>query len=182
MKKYVTLLRGINISGKNKISMNELKESLKKLNLSNIITYFNSGNIIFETNEKNKTKLMKQVKQHIKDTFALDIPVFIIEIKELEELLNNEPDWWKETNKQKYDNIIFIIELHTYKEIYNVLGEPKKEYEIIKEYKNNIFWSFDLRYYQKTNWWSKTASTSISKYITIRTKNTMKKILGLVNK
>ena len=36
--------------------MNELKESLKKLNLSNIITYFNSGNIIFETNEKNKTK------------------------------------------------------------------------------------------------------------------------------
>ena len=130
MKKYVTLLRGINISGKNKISMNELKESLKKLNLSNVITYLNSGNIIFETNENNKTKLMKQLKQHIKDTFALDIPVFIIEIKELEELLNNEPDWWKETNKQKYDNIIFIIEPHTYKEIYNVLGEPKKEYEI----------------------------------------------------
>lgn len=135
MKKYVTLLRGINISGKNKISMNELKESLKKLNLSNVITYLNSGNIIFETNENNKTKLMKQLKQHIKDTFALDIPVFIIEIKELEELLNNEPDWRKETNKQKYDNIIFVIEPHTYKEIYNVLGEPKNEYEIIKEYK-----------------------------------------------
>lgn len=78
---------------------------------------------------------MKQLKQHIKDTFALDIPVFIIEIKELEELLNNEPDWRKETNKQKYDNIIFVIEPHTYKEIYNVLGEPKNEYEIIKEYK-----------------------------------------------
>ena len=53
-------------------------------------------------------------------------------------------------NKQKYDNIIFAIEPHMYEEIYNVLGEPKKEYEIIKEYKNNIFWSFDLRYYQKT--------------------------------
>ena len=92
MKKYVTLLRGINISGKNKISMNELRESLKKLRLSNVITYLNSGNIIFETNENNKTKLMKQLKQHIKDTFTLDIPVFIIEIKELEELLNNEPD------------------------------------------------------------------------------------------
>ena len=85
-------------------------------------------------------------------------------------------------NKQKYDNIIFVIEPHIYEEIYNVLGEPKKEYEIIKEYKNNIFWSFDLRYYQKTNWWSKTASTSISKYITIRTKNTIKKILELPNK
>ena len=43
-------------------------------------------------------------------------------------------------NKQKYDNIIFVIEPHMYEEIYNVLGEPKKEYEIIKEYKNNIFY------------------------------------------
>ena len=41
-------------------------------------------------------------------------------------------------NKQKYDNIIFVIEPHMYEEIYNVLGEPKKEYEIIKEYKNKI--------------------------------------------
>ena len=86
----------------------------------------------------------------------------------------------KQINKNM--TILYYYRSYTYKEIYNVLGEPKKEYEIIKEYKNNIFWSFDLRYYQKTNWWSKTASTSISKYITIRTKNTMKKILGLVNK
>lgn len=62
------------------------------------------------------------------------------------------------------------------------MGEPKKELEQIKEYKNSIFWSYNLQEYRKTNWWSKTASTSISNSITIRTSNTMKKILELCNK
>lgn len=46
MDKYIVLLRGINISGKNKISMSELKIELEKLGYSNVITYLNSGNVI----------------------------------------------------------------------------------------------------------------------------------------
>ena len=69
----------------------------------------------------------------------------------------------------------------TYKAVYDALGEPKTELEKIKEYKNNIFWSYDLKNYRKTNWWSKTASTSIRDSITIRTANTMKKVLELCN-
>ena len=37
--KYIVLLRGINISGKNKISMNELKEELLKNNYTDVLTY-----------------------------------------------------------------------------------------------------------------------------------------------
>ena len=44
--KYIVLLRGINISGKNKISMIKLKNILEKNNYTNVITYLNSGNII----------------------------------------------------------------------------------------------------------------------------------------
>ena len=43
--KYIVLLRGINISGKNKISMAELKSELDK-NYQNVLTYLNSGNVI----------------------------------------------------------------------------------------------------------------------------------------
>lgn len=49
------------------------------------------------------------------------------------------------------------------------------KFEKIKEYKNNIFWSYSLKNYRKTNWWSKTASTEISNSLTIRTANTIKK-------
>ena len=47
--KYIVLLRGINISGKNKISMCELKKTLEENNYKNVITYLNSGNIILES-------------------------------------------------------------------------------------------------------------------------------------
>ncbi len=74
--KYIVLLRGINISGKNKISMGELKNKLEKLNYENVITYLNSGNIILETSQ-NKDEIVMNVQTMIKNEFNLDIPVFV---------------------------------------------------------------------------------------------------------
>lgn len=61
-------------------------------------------------------------------------------------------------------------------EVIDVVGEPSKNIDRIKVYKNVIFWSFDLKNYRKSNWWIKTASTSITNKITIRTGNTIKKV------
>lgn len=59
-------------------------------------------------------------------------------------------------------------------EVIDVVGEPSENIDRIKVYKNVIFWSFDLKNYRKSNWWIKTASTSITNKITIRTGNTIK--------
>ena len=179
--KYIALLRGINISGKNKIAMKELKQEFENLGYKEVITYLNSGNVVFASDIDDKTKIKNNIQIMIKDKFNLEIPVFIITSQELEELINHSPDWWGKENKEIYDNIIFIIPPTTYKEVFNTIGSPN-EYEKIQEYKNNIFWSFDLKNYRKSNWWSKTASTEISNSITIRTANTMKKILEICNK
>ena len=55
--KYIALLRGVNISGKNKIVMSKLKEVLEENNYQNVITYLNSGNVIFESSVTNKENL-----------------------------------------------------------------------------------------------------------------------------
>jgi len=55
--KYIALLRGINISGKNKISMGELKSELDK-KYKNVSTYLNSGNVIFESEIEDKESLI----------------------------------------------------------------------------------------------------------------------------
>lgn len=176
--KYIILLRGINISGKNKISMNELKQELENLGYSNVITHLNSGNIIITTNTKEE-EIISAVGKMIKNKFSLDIPVFVINCIDLEELVANKPSWWNTKNKEIYDNIIFILKPHNFKEISEALGTPNSANEQIKEYKNNIFWSFKLSEYRKTNWWSKTASTNIKDFITIRTGNTILKLLEL---
>ena len=112
----------------------------------------------------------------------MDIPVFVTIPSELERLLNNCPEWWGTNNKEVHDNLIFIIPPTKYKDIYNAIGEPKEEIEKIKELNNYIFWSFNLKNYRKSNWWVKTASTDIKDKITIRTANTVKKLIEISKK
>ena len=143
MKRYIALLRGINISGKNRIPMTELKKGFEGLGFKEVKTYLNSGNV------------------------------------ELENILHNAPDWWDDKDTEIYDNLIFIIPPATYDEVYSEIGEPKEELEMIAHYENVVFWSFHRKDYQKTNWWSKTASVSIGKKLTIRTANTIRKIVKM---
>ena len=82
--KYIALLRGINISGKNKILMSELKSELENNKYQNITTYLNSGNVIFESIINNKETITKDINKIIYDKFYLEIPVFIITTSELD--------------------------------------------------------------------------------------------------
>lgn len=179
MKRYISLLRGINVSGKNKISMPELKKEFAELGFTEVVTYLNSGNVIFTSEIMDKEVLSSKIRSMIKERFGLDIPVLIILREELEEILNHAPGWWGEDDKEIYDNLIFMISPLSYEEFYNVIGNPKEEYEKVYSYSNVIFWSFTRSDYQKTNWWSGTASSKISGRITIRTANTVKKIVSL---
>ena len=67
-------------------------------------------------------------------------------------------------------------------EVIDVVGKPSENIDRIKVYKNVIFWSFDLKNYRKSNWWVKTSSTYIKDSITIRTANTVKKLLEICKK
>jgi uncharacterized protein (DUF1697 family) len=178
--RYIILLRGINISGKNKIAMSELKELLEK-KYANVITYLNSGNVILDS-DKEKEYIINDIHSIIKENLKLDIPIYAITHMELKDVLEHSPEWWGTDNKEIYDNLIFIMSPTTYEIIYNCVGEPSKDIDKIKEYNNVVFWSFDLNNYRKSNWWVRTASTDIKDQITIRTANTIKKLLQLCNK
>ena len=179
MKRYIALLRGINISGKNKILMSELKSGISELGYTEVATYLNSGNVIFSSDSDDTDDLADAIKSMIKSRFTLEIPVFVIWQQALKDILNHAPDWWGQDNKEIYDNLIFMIPPLSYEEFCAEIGEPKAEYEKVQHDKNVIFWSFDRKNYQKTNWWSKTASAAVSDRITIRTANTVRKIAGM---
>jgi uncharacterized protein (DUF1697 family) len=94
MKRYIALLRGINISGKNKVPMAELKKGFETLAFVEVKTYLNSGNVIFSSDEDNIRKLTDKIEEMIKNQFGLDIPVFVLSREALEDILQNAPDWW----------------------------------------------------------------------------------------
>ncbi|MEG2344783.1 MAG: DUF1697 domain-containing protein [Anaerovoracaceae bacterium] len=176
MKRYIALLRGVNISGKNKISMTELKSCFIKLSFVDVFTHLNSGNIVFSSDETDEIAFADKIKAMIQERFGLDIPVFVILQEELKDLLSKAPVWWGTDDKEIYDNLIFVIPSIAAEIIAEKIGEPTKELEQICICKNAIFWSFDRKKYAKANWWKKTASVGIGEMLTIRTANTLRKM------
>ena len=179
MKQFITFLRGINVGGKNKIAMPELKTGFEECGFSDVLTYINSGNIVFSSDIKDAAEISKKVSLMIKNKFNLEIPAYTIYAKELEDILNHCPEWWGNENKDIYDNLIFIMPPATFKEVFTKIGEPEADYEKIENYKNTVFWSFSRKDYARTNWWSKTAASGIKDMITIRTANTVRKTITL---
>lgn len=157
--------------------MSELKSCFNEFGYADVLTYLNSGNVVFSIDENNEVVLANKIRSMIKTQFGVDIPVFVILQRELEEILNKAPDWWGTADKGIYDNLIFVIPPSTAEIIAEKIGEPTKELEQIYIYKNVIFWSFDRKKYAKANWWKKTATIGIGEMITIRTANTLKKIV-----
>lgn len=152
---------------------------LEKAGLIEVKTYLNSGNVIFSCDGDDIRGFTKLIETMLEKQFDFNIPVFIIPKEELEEILQNAPDWWGNENKEIYDNLILMIPPVTFNEVFNKIGEPNEELENIKNYKDVIFWSFSRKDFQKTNWWAKTASTNISNKLTIRTANTVRKVIGM---
>jgi len=78
MKKYLAILRGINVGGHNKILMSELITLFKELNFQEVRTYIQSGNVVFNSsgNESNAA-LEDKIRHAIETKFNLNIPIFV---------------------------------------------------------------------------------------------------------
>ncbi len=62
MRRYIALLRGVNISGKNKVPMAELKLGFESLGFSDVRTWLNSGNVVFSSEEAEPAALTGQIE------------------------------------------------------------------------------------------------------------------------
>lgn len=67
---YLALLRGINVGGGNIIKMTDLKACFEKSKLENVATYIQSGNVLFETAETDRAKLVRKLEQALSKTFS----------------------------------------------------------------------------------------------------------------
>lgn len=177
MKKYVALLRGINVGGNNKVSMPELKELFEKNGFDNVMTYINSGNVIFSSDIAKEDEIKHLCESIIAEKFKLKIPIAIVSIDDLKLALDHAPKWWNADENSKH-NAIFVIPPVSVEEVFKEVGAIKPEYEKVGYYNRVIFWSAPVKTFSKTRW-SKVAGSSVYDSITIRNANTVHKILQL---
>ncbi len=89
MQKYISLLRGINVSGHKKILMADLKALYEGLGFEQIKTYIQSGNVVFEA--ENEDNLAAKIEKAILDKYGFEVPVTIILLADLGTIMSNNP-------------------------------------------------------------------------------------------
>jgi len=91
MKTFIAILRGINVGGKNIIKMDTLRDLFLELKFENIVTYIQSGNIIFQTliTETNELEIM--ISNKILEKLNIKVPTIVLNSNELNFIYNNNP-------------------------------------------------------------------------------------------
>ena len=78
MNTYISLLRGINVSGQKKILMAELKALYEDLGFTNVKTYIQSGNVVFEYKETEASTLQEMIFAKINNHYGFEVPNLIL--------------------------------------------------------------------------------------------------------
>jgi len=166
--KYIALLRGINVGGNKKVDMKKLKESFEAIGFTNVSTYINSGNIIFDSTDK-INNLYKKINTNLKKIFGFDIPIIIKTQAQIKKIVLAIPKAWENDQEQRSD-VAFLFDEIDNKDIIKQLPIEKK-YADIHYVKGAIYWNIARKNYNKSKL-NKLISHKLYKSMTIRNINT----------
>lgn len=91
MTTYISMLRGINVGGQNKIKMETLRQLYAGLGFSYVQSYIQSGNVIFQSKSTDISLLEKTISAAIRETFGLEVPVLILTVRDMEQAVQKNP-------------------------------------------------------------------------------------------
>lgn len=91
MNTYISLLRWINVAGQKKILMKDLRKLYEDLGMTGVVSYIQSGNVIFTSPKRDKLEIANIIKLQIQKDYWFDVEVLIITPKCLENILSNNP-------------------------------------------------------------------------------------------
>lgn len=177
---FVALLRGVNVGGNNMISMSSLKKSFEATGFTNVTTYINSGNIIFETKEKDARKLEKKIEQMLSREYQLNSKVVVRSLPEMEQLVQNLPRSWSSGDSSWRYNVMFLRHTIDSEAILSELP-PNSEIEQVVYRPGTLLWSAQVESITRTQM-SKLSGRKVFQDMTVRNLNTTKKLYELMKK
>jgi uncharacterized protein (DUF1697 family) len=108
MTGFVSLFRGINVGGQRMVKMDELKALHEALGLQDVVTYIQSGNVVFRSDEENQAHLAQQIEDAFAGKFGFRSNVIIRSEFELQEAIANNPFQDQPEKETKWVLILFL--------------------------------------------------------------------------
>ena len=106
-QRYVALLRGINVGGKNPVSMKALVDTFESAGYSDVRTYIQSGNVLF-CSDRDRSSLEDHIERTIESHFEVPIVVVVRSLRQLRSVVRSAPDGFGEQPEQYHSDVVFL--------------------------------------------------------------------------
>lgn len=175
---FLALLRGINVGGKNLISKEDLKSCFEDLGLTNVRTYIQSGNLLFDSSTKAVGKLTQLVESELKHRFEYPAAAVIIPRANYRKAVANAPRNWGFDEDFKH-NALFLLNGTNSQSLLKKLPPPKADIEQVTAEPGVIFWSISKEFQTRTSA-MRLASSPEYKKVTVRNHNTVFRLMKML--
>ena len=115
--RYIAFLRGINVSGYKIIKMEALNQYFVLLGYANVVTYIQSGNVLFDTSETDTEKLRTQIEEHLQNQLGYLVSVILRTIPEIKEVIRLNPFINLPEDDTRKLSVVFLSGLPTQEKI-----------------------------------------------------------------
>ena len=171
--KYVALLRGINVGGNKKVEMATLRKAFEDLGYTNVSTYINSGNVIFESGSKDFAHLEKALEA----VFGFELALIVRDAKTIRKIAAAIPEEWHNNAAMKTD-ILFLWKGFDSARTIDLLGlNPKVD--TVRYISGALVWHLQRTHYAKSGM-HKFIGPTVYKNMTARNVNTVRKLAALL--
>lgn len=173
---YLALLRGINVGGKNKVKMAELREAVEAIGHTDVATYIQSGNALFRAPRQPRPELAARLESGLSERFGIELKVVVVTAAELRRVVEEAPDGFgAETHRC---DVIFLRKPLTVKQAMAVI-ETKEGVDSAWAGKGVLYFSrLDAK--ASSSRLSKVVARPEYKNMTIRSWRTTEKLLALM--
>ena len=174
MKRYALLVRGINVGGKNKVVMAQLRQELTDLGFDKVESYINSGNIFF-TSIDPKAQLVEKLEVFFEVHYSFIQSFSLLSQEYYEEELEKLPAWWNKDLARK--DVLFYTEGLDVEQVIETVKSLELKDEVVHFGRLGIFWGkFSEESYYATAYHKYLLKMPFYRNITIRNAKTFDKI------
>lgn len=180
MEQYVALLRGINVGGNNKIKMTDLKDCFEAAGFTDVVTYIQSGNVIFTGPRASEASIAEKLEQTLSKTFSYGAKVVIVTKDTLRQVVNKAPRGFGTKPKDFRYYVIFIKKPLTASEALQAI--PLRE-EVDQAWAGpTVVYHERVEARASQSYLNKLVAMPMYQNMTIRNWNTTTKLLALMEK
>lgn len=175
--RHLALLRGINVGGNNIIKMIDLKACFEAMGFTNVVTYIQSGNVLFDSENSDINRLTTMIEQKLSEQFSYASRVVLIPLEKLLRIIQNAPEGFGVLpDEYRYDVIFLKSPVSAEEAVSKIKTKEGVDYVTAGD---GVLYFSRLSSQSSQSQMTKMIGTAIYKEMTIRNWNTTTKLSAL---